>query len=634
MDIKAEPSVAITSLEAALPAQNTAIKASTTAAEDRLDKKIVKQEEKPHTHPSHGFPMPPSNNNTDDTIKSHTNNNDPANVSVNDKNFNGPTAASSASPPVNSSMAATATEAGDSVTSPSTATLPPGGLEYLIHQAQMSCAPPSSSFSSAPNDNGEANSTVVASSASTPYQQQGSHFHHPHTSMHTNTHHHFHVHPNQHQPVTAGSNNTNNTDTSNGNNSSATNNNTAGYYQQNHMMYPGQMTMYAPPPQSHYHSSKQQQQHLQYIPIPYQQQGQGLPTGHQQAHMAYPAPPNSGGTAETNSTHHNGQYSGPGDSFSHPGAPRAPHYIPSQTNGGVYGQDARYNVTYGPQHVERPNTPGSGAQLTRHGSSASIDYDPEGDVVKTSSSATAESLDAASEERVAAEYLANLMGMPRTDKSTTRKSSRKASTGSKSSRSTRKKRITSNKQASSPRVFEHDGNSASKPNKSFVAMISQVIMQSNEGALTVNDIYEGIKANYSYYATTTNMAWKNSVRHNLSLNSCFLRKVPDGKDPKAVKGAKWSLTKEGATIFSKFCFEENPNTTRRRSRNAIQAAVQELQDRNSRQGSTDLDTDEEEVDQEEEDDLDEEMEDHEQSHHDDEDERRGSNSSLASRESR
>lgn len=63
----------------------------------------------------------------------------------------------------------------------------------------------------------------------------------------------------------------------------------------------------------------------------------------------------------------------------------------------------------------------------------------------------------------------------------------------------------------------------SKPPYSFSCLIFMAIEDSPHKRLPVKEIYNWIVANYPYFQNAPT-GWKNSVRHNLSLNKCF-RKV-------------------------------------------------------------------------------------------------------------
>lgn len=65
--------------------------------------------------------------------------------------------------------------------------------------------------------------------------------------------------------------------------------------------------------------------------------------------------------------------------------------------------------------------------------------------------------------------------------------------------------------------FIHTNN---KPPLSFSSLIFLAIEDAHEKALPVKEIYSWIIQHYPYFKTAPT-GWKNSVRHNLSLNKCF-----------------------------------------------------------------------------------------------------------------
>ncbi|KAK9380734.1 fork head domain-containing protein [Kockiozyma suomiensis] len=80
-----------------------------------------------------------------------------------------------------------------------------------------------------------------------------------------------------------------------------------------------------------------------------------------------------------------------------------------------------------------------------------------------------------------------------------------------------------------------------KPPYSYATMISQAILSSDEGKLTLAAIYSWISDHYSFYRHAKT-GWQNSIRHNLSLSKAF-QKVPRATDEPG-KGMKWQINPE------------------------------------------------------------------------------------------
>ncbi|KAJ8025432.1 Forkhead box protein I1 [Holothuria leucospilota] len=96
-----------------------------------------------------------------------------------------------------------------------------------------------------------------------------------------------------------------------------------------------------------------------------------------------------------------------------------------------------------------------------------------------------------------------------------------------------------------------------RPPYSYSALIAMAIQSTTDKKITLSGIYKYVAENFPFYKKSK-AGWQNSIRHNLSLNDCFIKVPRSENDPG--KGHYWILDPNCEKMF------DNGNFRRKRKR--------------------------------------------------------------------
>jgi len=100
-----------------------------------------------------------------------------------------------------------------------------------------------------------------------------------------------------------------------------------------------------------------------------------------------------------------------------------------------------------------------------------------------------------------------------------------------------------------------------KPPYSYIALIVMSIQSSPIKRCTLSEIYHFLQQRFPFFRGAY-QGWKNSVRHNLSLNECFV-KLPKGLG-RPGKGHYWTIDPAAEFMFEEGSFRRRPRGFRRK----------------------------------------------------------------------
>ena len=98
-----------------------------------------------------------------------------------------------------------------------------------------------------------------------------------------------------------------------------------------------------------------------------------------------------------------------------------------------------------------------------------------------------------------------------------------------------------------------------KPEISYIELVAKALMNAPSQGMLLCDIYQWIEDCFPYYKDNKS-SWRNSIRHNLSVNECFVK----GKRARNGRGFYWSIHSSCIDAF------KNGDFDRRKARRQVQ----------------------------------------------------------------
>ena len=124
-----------------------------------------------------------------------------------------------------------------------------------------------------------------------------------------------------------------------------------------------------------------------------------------------------------------------------------------------------------------------------------------------------------------------------------------------------------------PRLFRIPFPDEPKPQHSYIGLIAMAILSSPEKKLVLADIYQYVLDNFPYFRHR-GQGWRNSIRHNLSLNDFFLKagRAANGK------GHYWAIHPACVDDFQKGDFRRRRAQRKVRKHMGMQVEDEEDED--------------------------------------------------------